>query len=82
MTVVSNTLSEYGAVLVYIIFYSKIFFMPQLQDLPAEWHTTYIMSFEICRTYTAFPEVYIYAIVKISCINQELYTFYLSNLIL
>ena len=61
MTVVSNTLLEYSAVLVYVIFYSKIFFIPQLQDLPPEWHTTYIMPFEICRTCILFPDVQFYS---------------------
>ena len=57
-------LSGYSAVLVYVNFDSKIFFAPELKDLPPEWHTTYIMPFEIYRTYIVFPELYIYAIVK------------------
>ena len=47
-----------------MIFYSKIFSTPQLQDLPPEWHTTYIIPFEISGTFIVFPEVYIHTIVK------------------
>ena len=46
-----------------MIFYFKIFLTPHLQYLPLEWYTTYIVPFEICKTYIVFPEVFITAIV-------------------
>ena len=60
MTVLPNTLLEYSAVLVYMIFYIIYTTATRFASRMAY----YIMPFEICKTSIVFPEVYIHAIVE------------------